>query len=595
LTKTCLKELKELLNILKNITRSQRDIIIFTFLVAAVILVYGQVQHHDFLSYDDKAYVTQNPYVKNGWSLDGLKWALTSRHHSHWHPLTWLSHMTDCQLFGLHPGWHHLSNLFLHVMNTLLLFFVLKKMTGAAFKSAFVAALFALHPLHVETVAWVADRKDLLCGFFWLMTLWGYCFYTERSSIRRYFLVFGLFVCALMAKPMAISLPIILLLLDYWPMNRFVLKNHMEKQDLNQTNRRAFERLILEKVGFFVLVGISASITVLSMKKGHAVNLFKLIPDAQTLARAMVHYGIYIHKTFWPAGLAVPYSLVRSYSHWQILGSAVLFFGTSLFVCLKAKRYPYLPVGWLWFIITLLPVIGIIKFGPQKVADRYTYLPLVGLFIMVAWGIPDAIKKWPHRRWAVILSSASAVAVLMACSWAQVGQWKDSESLFLHAIRFTEGNFKTHTNLGVILVEKGEYGRATHHFGEAINIKPDYVEAYNNMGIVLRITGRVEEAKAYYHKALQISPKFSKAHYNLGVAFEGEGRLEDALHHYGEAVKRNPKYAAAYNNIGAILANRGDYAEAVRYFSKVLKLQPDNKNARKNFRNARRLMKLQKN
>jgi protein O-mannosyl-transferase len=569
------------------------DVAVCLFLIAATLIVYVQVLDHSFLRFDDKAYVTQNPYVRNGWSLAGLKWALTTRHHSHWHPLTWLSHMTDSQLFGLHPGWHHLSNLFLHMANTLLLFFILKKMTAEALKSAFVAALFALHPLHVETVAWVADRKDLLCGFFWFMTLLGYFYYTKRPSAGRYLLVFALFVFSLMSKPMAMTLPFVMLLLDYWPMNRFSSAKRAEDRNGNKKYQWECGRIILEKAGFFIFVGISAAITVVGMQKGRAINLFNLLPDMHMLSQTLVHYAVYIQKTFWPAALAVPYSTVRSYPFWQVWGAGALLSGISVFVFWKARRYPYLPVGWLWYIITLLPVIGIAKVGPQKIADRYTYMPLIGLFIMIAWGIPDAIGKWRYRRSAIAISSAVTVVALMVCSWFQTGYWKDSQSLFIRALTVTEGNYKTHANLGVLLVEKGEYDEAIRHFRKAINIRPDYVDAYNNMGIALRKTGRSEEAKAYYYKALQIRPKYSQAHYNLGVAFEGEGRFTDALRHYREAVKRNPKYAAAYNNIGAILAKRGDYAEAVRYFSKALKLQPDNIKARKNNINALRLMKSQ--
>lgn len=560
------------------------------FLVAATLIVYGQVVGHDFVRFDDKAYVTENHYVKNGWSVEGLKWALTTRHHSHWHPLTWLSHMTDCQLFGMDPAWHHLTNLFLHLLNTLLLFFLLDRMTGEAIKSAFVAALFSLHPLHVETVAWVADRKDLLSAFLWFITMWGYLWYSAHPSVRRYLLVFALFMLALTAKPMAITLPLVLLLIDYWPLKLFSAKIPAEAPDSENSCPRQGRRLLLEKAGFFVVVFISGAITVISIHQGRGLNPYRLIADMELLGNALVHYAVYIQKTIWPAGLATPYPTHEAYGLWQFIGAGVLLTGISFFAFWKACRCPYLLTGWLWFVITLLPVIGISPIGPQKITDRYTYIPLVGLFIMIAWGIPDAMGKWRYRRPAALFASAAAIIALMVGAWLQTGYWKDSESLYRRAISATKDNYKIHTNLGVLFVEKGEYEKAIHHFREAIKIRPDFVDAYSNMGIAFKEKGRIDKAKAYYYKALEIKPRFSKAHYNLGVAFEEEGRFEKALYHYRKAVKFNPKYAIAYNNIGVILANGGDFEEAMRYFSKALKYEPDNKKARKNFINARRLI-----
>jgi tetratricopeptide (TPR) repeat protein len=580
-----------------DMTRYRSEIIVSLFLILSVFAVYWQVGNHEFIILDDDDYVTENRHVQAGWTMESLAWAFTSRFHRHWHPLTWLSHMTDCQFFGLDPGWHHLSSVFLHVANSLLLFFVFKRMTGALFRSAFVAALFALHPLHVETVAWVADRKDVLSAFFWMLTMWVYVRYTERPGFIRYVLVFISFILGLMAKSMVVTLPFVLLLLDYWPLERF--ESGQSRREGKPKDPKGLDarhqstptlRLVWEKALFFLIIGPCGVVTVLVFQSTISLNLSKYWPTKIHMVNSPLYYLSYIGKMFYPLNLATPYPDPHMVPLWQVGGAGLLLLGISFLVFWQRRRYPYLLMGWLWYLITLLPVIGLVKVGPHEMADRYTYIPLIGLFVIVAWGAPDLLRGWRYRRMALAMLTAMLLLACMMGAWLQVRHWKDSISLFKHAVHVTADNAMAHNNLGVALSRQGRFKEAIHHYSEALRIKPDYVKAHNNLGLRLAEQGRLTEAIHHYSEALRIKPDDAEVHNKLGVALSRQGRFKEAIHHYSEALRIKPDYAEAHNNMGAGLAEQGRLEEAIRHFSEALKIRPGYEQAHNNLRFSLQLM-----
>jgi tetratricopeptide (TPR) repeat protein len=540
---------------------------------------------------DDDDYVTENRHVQAGWTMESLAWAFTTRLHRHLHPLTWLSHMTDCQLFGLDAGWHHLSSVFLHMANTLLLFFVFRRMTGALFRSAFVAALFALHPLHVEPVAWVADRKDVLSAFFWMLTIWVYIRYAERPGFTRYVLVLIGFILGLMAKSMVVTLPLVLLLLDYWPLERFEFwpsrregKSKNRKELHARYQKAAALRLIWEKALFFLIVAACGVVAVVVIQSTFNPNLSRYLPTKLQLAISLVYYASYIGMMLYPINLATPYPDQAMMPLWQVSGAGLLLLGICFFVIWQRRRYPYLLMGWLWYLITLAPVIGLVRFGPHKLADRYTYIPLIGLFVIVAWGVPDLLRRWRYRRMALAISTGLLLLGCMMGAWSQVRHWKDSISLFKHTVHVTADNAMAHNNLGVALSRQGRFKEAIHHYSEALRIKPDYVKAHNNLGLRLAAQGRLTEAIHHYSEALRIQPDYAEAHNNMGAGLAEQGRLEEAVNHFSEALRIQPDYAEAHNNMGAGLAEQGRLEEAIRHFSEALKIKPGYERAQRNLK-----------
>jgi tetratricopeptide (TPR) repeat protein len=567
------------------------ETIVALLLIVSILAVYGQVRNHDFLSYDDDDYITENHLVQAGWTVEGVFWAFRTTLHQHWHPLTWLSHMTDCQFFGLNPKAHHLMNVFFHVANTLLLFFVLRRMTGAPLRSAFVAVLFAVHPLHVEPVAWVADRKDLLSAFFWMLAMVAYVRYAERPGFTRYALVVTAFILGLMAKPMVVTLPFVLLLLDYWPLERFEFgESHKgghrgNGKSLEATYQSAPAlRLLWEKGLFFFILGASAVVTVLVMRHESisALKLSTFWPTQRLVANALVNCITYIGKMLWPLELAVPYPDRLMVPLWQMGGAGLLLFGLSSLVFWQRRRYPYLLVGWLWYLVTLAPVIGLVKGGPHKLADRYTYIPLIGLYIMMAWGVPDLLKGWRHRRMALGLSSALVLSGLMIGAWMQVRHWKTSVALFEHTVKVTPNNYEAQVNLGAALARQGRLNEGIEHFSEAVKIQPDYPKAYYDLGLAMARQGRLKEAIRYYAVALQIRPDYPEAQNSLGVALSRQGRVEDAMVHFEAALKARPGHAKAHNNLGVELAKVGRLEEAIGHFSEAVRINPEYAEAHNN-------------
>ena len=559
------------------------DVIICGFIVLATIIVYGQIRTHDFIGYDDDKYVTQNRFVSQGLSREGVIWAFSSTHASNWHPVTWLSHMLDVELFGMNAGAHHLTNLFFHILNSLLLFTVFRKMTARVWQSAIVALLFALHPLHVESVAWVAERKDVLSTFFWLLTIWSYARFARNPVMVRYLAVVGFFAIGLMAKPMVVTLPFVLLLLDYWPLNRFKAgqtNNHTGKPDLGL----ALLRLVYEKIPLFVLAGLSCGVTFMAQKKGEALGLLDVHPLTMREANAVASYVKYIQKLIWPHDLAILYPYPEVITAGQVLaGWAVL--GCITFLAVRyCKRLPWLFVGWFWYVGTLVPVIGLVQVGVQAMADRYTYIPFIGLFLILTWGAPLLIGKWHYKNIALSVITTVIFFVLITTTWTQVSYWKNSIRLFEHALRVTKLNYVIHNNLGFELVLQNQKDQAIKHYKQALRINPEFEQTHVNLGSVLFSQAKIEESFAYYQAVLKVRPEFARVHYNFGVLLLKIGRIDEAIVHFQETLRIKPGYAEAYNSLGAAMVSKKNIPEAIAHFKAALQIKPTLADARTNLK-----------
>jgi protein O-mannosyl-transferase len=566
-----------------------RELVVCLLLLSVTLAVYWQIGDHQFTNYDDTIYVTDNPHVKRGLAASSVIWAFTAAEEANWHPLTWLSHMVDCQLFGLHPRGHHLTSLFLHLANVLLLFAVLNRMTGALWRAAFVAALFSLHPLHVESVAWVAERKDVLSTLFWLLTMLAYARYVGRPTRPRYALTLVAFALGLMAKPMLVTLPFVLLLLDTWPLDRMAYgrggddEPRTRKRIRPSEQRLPLSRLVWEKTPFFALAAISSVVTFSLQQRAGAMANMEVFPLSSRIANALVSYLRYIGKMIWPSDLAVLYPHPGTgLPLWWGAGAGLALLGLSILVVRVIRRRPYLAVGWLWYLGTLVPVIGLVQVGVQAYADRYTYVPLIGLFIMIAWGVPDLVGRWAHARTVLAVLAGTALAALTACTWIQLGYWKESVSLFTHTLQVTTKNYVAQNNLGNALADRGKVEEAISHYAESLRVKPDHAEAYNNWGTVLVEQGRLEEAIDRFLAALRVKPDYAAAHCNLGLALERKGRREEAIAQYLEALRLDPTYAQAHNNLALALAERGQQDEAIAHYAEALRLRPDYAEAHNN-------------
>jgi tetratricopeptide (TPR) repeat protein len=536
-------------------------------------VVFHRLPTHDFINLDDNLLVYENPQVLAGFTKGGLIWAFTQYHAEYWHPVTWLSHMLDCQLFGLRPGLHHLTSLLFHLANCVLLLLILRKMTGTLWRSALVAALFAIHPLHVESVAWVAERKDVLSAFFWFLTIWAYVRYVEQPGLRPYLLVVLFFGLGLMAKPMVVTLPFVLLLLDYWPLGRLQLQDVRTVKDLD-VQRASLFRLVWEKIPLFVLTAVTIVATVVVQDKVGALKSLQTFPLKTRIANALVSYTSYITKMMWPHKLAVYYPYPEAIPLWQIAGSGLLLLGLSVMVMRAAKSRPYLAVGWLWYLGTLVPVIGLVQVGSQAMADRYTYISLVGLFIMFAWGVPSIVSGWRHERIVFAIASAILLLACMLGTWRQVGHWQNSITLFQHTVRVTSDNHFAHNNLGVALARTGRLAEATYHYSQALRMKPDRAEVHNNLGNALAAQGSVDKAADHYYQALEIDSSNARAYNNLGNLLANQGKTEEAINHYNEALRLEPDYAGAHYNLGTALAEQGKTEQAIKHVTEALRLMP---------------------
>ena len=583
-------------------TNRRGQIIASIFLVLVTLSAYGEVSKHQFIHFDDGPYVTENQAVRQGLTLKGLTWAFSTPATGNWIPLTWLSHMLDCQVFGLRAGGHHLTSLLFHVLNTLLLFLWLHRTTRALGPAFLVAALFAWHPLHVESVAWVSERKDVLSAFFWLLTMWAYVRYVERPGWGRYLLILLSFSLGLLAKPMLVTLPLVLLLLDYWPLERWAPGRQVELREgaggwrprlsslwgpLPPPHERVSpgvsgRRLIWEKIPLLFLSALCSAVTVYTQMQVEAVAPLEALPLSSRLAHALVAYVWYLVKMVWPAGLAVlyPYPL-DSPSPWLVLGAGFLLALISLLVVRQARRHPYLLVGWLWYLGTLLPVIGLVQVGRQAWADHFTYVPLIGLFIMVAWGARDVCAPWRGARFLLPGAAAIILGALLTCTWMQVRLWRDSLSLFTHTLRVTGDNPLIHNNLGVALASQGKMEEAFAHFVEAMRLNPNNARAQNKLGEELAAQGRMAEAVARFQRAVKVKPDFAEAYNNLGKVYAHQGNIDQARAMFHKAIDLDPNFAEAYKNLGLALAKQGKKLEAVEMLEKAVQINPNFADAQK--------------
>ncbi len=484
-------------------------------LASATFAVYWQIRNNDFIDFDDKLYVTENTNIQNGLTTEAIKWAFTTNQAYNWHPVTWLSHLLDCRFFDLNPSGHHLVNLVFHIANTLLLFVVLWQMTGALWRSAFVAALFALHPLHVESVAWVSERKDVLSTFFWLLTLWFYIRYTRRPKFSTYFPVMAVFAVGLMAKQMLVTLPFVLLLLDYWPLDRFTLPQKERKKKISST-KKTFYYCLLEKLPLLVL-SFSACLIVLHVQsKAVLVRSMHQMPIVNRLGNAILAYVDYIVKMFYPVhlGILYPYPLTDP-PLWKVAAGGALLLCVTIAVLRFSKNRRWLVMGWFWFMGTLVPVIGIVQVGLQAMADRYTYVPLIGLFIILAWATPELTEKLRYQKAILAVSALVILSSLSVLTYRQVFRWKDSITLFEYTAAVTEDNDIMHYNLGQLLLARGDVEQAIFHWTEVLRIKPDQPTIHKQLAVLFTQRGDIDKALDHYREALKYRPDDAFARDNL--------------------------------------------------------------------------------
>jgi len=580
--------------------RSQLFIISLGLLLLTIAL-YWRVGTFSFVNYDDTDYVTENPWVHEGLRWEIVRWAFTTNFANNWHPLTWISHMADYQFFGRNAGAHHLVNLAFHLSNTVLLFLVLHRATKALWKCAFVAALFALHPLHIQSVAWVAERKDVLSTFFWLLTMGAYFLYAEKMRLRWYFLALFFMACGVLSKPMVVTLPCVLLLLDFWPLRRLWSR-----------------RLLLEKIPFLAL-SILSSVTTYIAQRQHAVMGLDEMTLSSRLQNTVVAYMAYIYKMFWPVQLAIFYPHPTNWPVWMIAGSLVVLAGISWLMLRTFRRYPYMLTGWLWYLGTLVPVIGLMQVGSQAYADRYAYVPLIGLFIMLAWGVPDLFEKAKLSPELPPALGAFSVALCVFASGLQLSYWKNSYSLFERTLAITEDNYIVEVNLGatfaddnhpdeaiahyrralkmrpaeensmadlnyaLALVKKGDLEGAVPRFELALKLDPHSLKARVNLAETLTKLGQPAKALKHLHIASLLAPDLPNVHYLYGTALMNAGRNNEAEYQLRQCVQLDPSFVLAHDNLGVLLVNENRIGEALYELDAALHLEPWHFNTQYNF------------
>jgi Tfp pilus assembly protein PilF len=606
-----------------------RKIIICLLLVLSIMALYGKVRHYDFINFDDNVYVYQNPNILSGLTKESLVWSVNfqEKDKNYWHPLTWLSHLLDVELYGLDPGGHHLTNVAYHTVNTVLLFIVLNWMTGAVWRSAFVAILFAVHPLNVESVAWVSERKNVLSTFFWMLTLLAYTHYSLRPRFWRYAALCIAFALGLMAKPMLVTLPFTLILLDYWPLRRWSLSALNRGEGRRKSNT---QYIILEKVPLLLLSTLTVYISSKSIQGEGDVTSLQLVPMLLRIENALVSYVKYIGKMIWPQNLSVYYPFPDMVPAGQLIGAVAVLVALSSLAVWGLKRRPYLAVGWFWFLGSLVPVIGFVQVGLwPEMADRWAYVPLIGLFIMIAWGIPELIKGW-HNKHKILAITAGAILLLLSITTrVQISYWADNVTLFKHAVQsvddasiprnklghafilnnlafalMEEGKTddaiinltaalnlvpdspRINYNLGYIFLRKGKIDEAIGQFKQAIKLNPEYFLAHYDLAGTLMQTGKLDDAVSHYHAALDLKPDDNNVLNDLANTLVAQGRISEALSFYSKALRLNPKDPDIYNNMGVALIHQGRFEEAVRYFRMALQLNPNFVNASENLEKA---------
>jgi tetratricopeptide (TPR) repeat protein len=559
-------------------------------LVLVTIALYWPATRYDFINYDDPEYVIANPQVQGGLNWAGVKWAFSNTEQAaYWAPVMWLSHMLACQLFGLNPWGHHLINVLLHAVNTALVFLLLRQMTVATWRSLVVAALFGLHPLRVESVAWVTERKDVLSTCFGLLALVYYARYAQNKaplnslssvasakedqpsgaakqssevvrrrkrsgdgSILNYILALLFFAFGLMSKAMLVTLPFVMLLLDYWPLERFKVQGSRPTPSLPHSIT-PLRRLLLEKRSFFALAAVMSIVTFVAQKHGGALVRFENMPLGARCGNALISYCRYLGKMFWPADLAIFYPHPGYWPLAQVLLAGGLLLGITVLFIVKRGRYPFLLMGWLWFVGTLVPVIQLVQSGDHAMADRYTYIPSLGVLIMAVWGAYELTRRWRYQAIVLSVAGCAAIVLCIRLTHQQLGYWQDDEILFRHALEVTENNYIIHDFLGTALLKKGQTDEAISQFQEAIRLKPDCADSHNNLGNALSRKGQTDEAIRQYHEAIRLNPDFADAHNNLATVLLMKGQNDEAISQFQEAIRLKPDYADAHNNLGIAL------------------------------------------
>lgn len=559
-------------------------------LIVLTSIAYWGLNEHSFINYDDNVYVTANAQVQAGLSWKSVAWAFTSTSAANWHPLTWLSHMMDCQLYGLNPAGHHLTSLIIHIANVVLLFWLLEVITGALWQSALVAALFAIHPINVESVAWVAERKNVLSTLMWLLTTFAYVWYARKPGWKRYLWIVVSFAGAVMCKPMVVTLPFTLLLLDYWPLGRLrptATEASADKPILPGKRNRKIEvdriypprsvaQLLLEKAPLFLLAAISSLITFWAQQRGGAVGSLETFPLLIRCENALVSYVTYLRDTIWPFQLAVfyphPGHLVPA---WELGLSALVLASVSALAIALANRSRYFPVGWLWYLGALVPVIGVVQVGLQSRADRYAYVPLIGVFILAVWSAFDWANERRLRVTVLAVSSAVVLIALTVTTRIQSSYWQNGFTVFQHALSVTRDNYVADNDLGELLAQRGRLEEAAEHFASALEINPRFAHARHNMGMMLVQRGKLDEAIQEFSKAVEIDPRFADAYNKLGAALASKGRLDEAAADFAKAIEIDPTYASAHANLGSLYEQQGKIDEAVASYSTALRFMSD--------------------
>ncbi|MBF0344956.1 MAG: glycosyltransferase family 39 protein [Nitrospirae bacterium] len=584
-------------------------LIIVVILTLSTMSVYHQLRNNDFVSYDDYKYVTENPNIARGFTVDGVKWAFKTTYFSNWHPVTWLSHMLDIQLYGMHPRGHHVTSVIIHMLNTLLLYLFLSRTTAKVWQSAFVASLFALHPLAVESVAWVSERKNLLVTFFWLTAMTAYVSYVRSPNAAKYLAVLTLFALGIMSKPMIVTFPFTLLLLDYWPLGRLSsVENGIYKFKIDRSRLTA---LIIEKIPFFVLTIASSVITVFVQRKGGAMVSIKSLSIASRMLNVIISYAGYIRKMLWPTDLAAFYPYLKDHSIWEIIISVLVLLIVTIFALWRIRHNPYILMGWCWFLGTLVPVIQIVQVGVAPMADRYTYVPIIGLFIIIAWGIADLSGKWRSLRTVFTASSVVVLMTFTMYTWRQTEYWRDSFALYEHAIHVTKYNYVAHNNYGQALMKAGLVDEAITHFAEGLKVMPFSEEINYNMWLALSRKGKSAEAQQYLLKSAAlwfggdkatlykqiaidllnqknykesidyflrsalINNKDADLFRDLGFALSALKRYDQALASLDKSISLDATKWQPYYNKGLVLKELSQYGEAEAQFTKALTLNPN--------------------
>lgn len=497
-----------------NLTR-RLPLLVGIVLTILPLSVYWQVQTFQFINMDDPLYITDNPSVRNGLSKEGIVWAFTFNDTSYWHPLTWVSHMVDCELYWLNPKGHHFTNLFFHIASTLLLFLTLRSMTGTLWRSAFVAALFALHPLNVESVAWVANRKNILSAFFWILAMWSYAHYAIKPHVTRYVLVFFAMLLGVLAKPTVVTLPFVFLLLDFWPLGRYA-PSGFSRAGGPYLQRESMVRLILEKIPLFALSAAFIVVAFMSSRHMGIIIPAEALPLWARIQNAVASYLVYIQKMFLPLNLAVFYPFPETMPWWRIVISCIALVTVTALAVRFARKKPYFAVGWFWYLGTLVPVIGLVQQGLWPAfADRFAYIPLIGLFIVAVWGFSDLAARSRVSQTLGFAAGSLAVLTMGTAAWVQAGYWKDSITLFRRAVAVTKGNHLAHYNLGVALYNSGKFDEGLFHCNEALRLDPNDENAHLSVGFALAHLGRWEEARSHFREALRINPASSVARQNV--------------------------------------------------------------------------------